>query len=111
MKIFNLIITILSGLIVCIPLVIELVKVSKEAVRKGNWNKIVKMVATLMVQAEKNFDVGATKKEWVLSMIRVSAKEIDYDLTEAEIIKISDMIDQLCAMAKDVNVVYKEEVK
>jgi len=98
-----LIASILSGLIVCIPLVIKLIQVTRETVRKGNWNKIVGMAAEYMAQAEVKIEDNATRKEWVLGMIRTSASQIDYDITDLEWDKISMMIDQLCTMARTVN--------
>lgn len=103
MQIWNMIAPILSGLIVCVPLVIKLIEVTRESIRKGNWNKLVGMVADYMAQAEVKIEDNATRKEWVLGMIRTSAYQIDYDLTELEWQKIGDMIDQLCKMAKTVN--------
>jgi len=103
MEVWNLIASILSGLIVCIPLVIKLIQVTRETVRKGNWNKIVGMAAEYMAQAEVKIEDNATRKEWVLGMIRTSASQIDYDITDLEWDKISMMIDQLCTMARTVN--------
>lgn len=103
MELWNVIASILSGLIVCVPLVIKLVSVTKESVRKGNWNKLVNMVADYMAQAEVKIEDNSTRKEWVLGMIRTSANQLDYDLTESEWLKISDMIDSLCTMARTVN--------
>ena len=108
MQIWSMIASILSGLIVCVPLVIKLIEVTKESVRKGNWNKLVGMVADYMAQAEVKIEDNATRKEWVLGMIRTSAYQIDYDLTELEWQKIGDMIDQLCKMARTVNNEAKE---
>lgn len=93
----------LSGLIVCVPLAFRLVQVTREAVRKGNWNKLVGMVAGFMAEAEIKIEDNATRKEWVIGMIRTSAEQLDYDLTDAEWVKISDMIDTLCTMARTVN--------
>lgn len=103
MEIWNMIASILSGLIICVPLVIKLVQVTQESVRKGNWNKLVGMVAEFMEQAETKIEDSATRKEWVLGMISTSADQLDYDLTEKEWEKISEMIDQLCKMAHTVN--------
>lgn len=66
------------------------------------------MVADFMAQAEVKIEDNATRKEWVLGMIRTSANQIDYDLTEQEWEKIGDMIDQLCKMARTVNAEVKE---
>lgn len=103
MDIWNMIASILSGLIICVPLVIKLVQITKESVRKGNWNKLVGMVAEFMAQAEVKIEDNVTRKEWVLGMIRTSAEQINYDLTELELEKISAMIDDLCRMARIVN--------
>lgn len=108
MEIWNTIASILSGLIICVPLVIKLIQVTRESVRKGNWNKVVGMVADYMAEAEDKIEDGATRKEWVMGMIRTSASSLDYDLTENEWQKISDMIDKLCKMAEVVNASTKE---
>lgn len=95
--------SILTGLIICVPLVIKLVQVTRESIRKGNWNKLVGLIAEYMAQAEVKIEDNATRKEWVLGMISTSANQIDYDITDLEWEKISLMIDQLCTMARTVN--------
>lgn len=94
---------ILSGLIVCVPLVIKLVQVTKEAIKNKNWNQIVKIIVTTMEEAEKLMESGADKKQYVISVVKGTASNIDYDMTEADWAKVSDMIDMLCEMAKIVN--------
>ena len=108
MELWIVISSILSGLIVCVPLVIKLVSVTREAVRKGNWDKLVGMVADYMAEAEIKIADNATRKEWVMGMIRTSANTFDYDLTEGGWTKISEMIDHLCTMARTVNAEKKE---
>ena len=108
MELWIVIASILSGLIVRVPLVIKLVSVTREAVRKGNWGKLVGMVADYMAEAEIKIADNATRKEWVMGMIRTSANTFDYDLTEGEWTKISEMIDHLCTMARTVNAEKKE---
>lgn len=103
MNVWDVIASICAGLAVCIPLVVKLVETVRESVKKGNWNKIVGMVAKLMAEAETLLETGAGRKEWVMEMIRKNAAELEYDLTEADWAKISDMIDALCEMAKTVN--------
>lgn len=95
--------SILTGLIICIPLVIKLVQVTREAVQKGRWDQLVSMVADYMEEAEVKFETGAERKDWVMGMIRVSAGKIEYPLSNEEWGKISDMIDHLCEMAHVVN--------
>lgn len=99
-NVVNIIVSILSGLSVCIPLVIELVKYVQRAVKERNWGQIVKLVTDLMIEAEKNFETGAERKKWVMSMIESSASSINYDIDMEE---ISKLIDSLCDMSKIVN--------
>ena len=99
----QLIITILGGIATAIPLIIKLVDVVKSSVREKNWNQLVKMTMDYMTQAEKNFESGAERKEWVMSMIKTSAATINYTLTDEDIIKLSDLIDAICSASKIIN--------
>lgn len=96
----NYIVAILTGLVTAIPLVINLIKYVKKAVKEKNWNQVVKLVMNLMEEAETKFDNGADRKEYVLSMIKASADTINYDI---DMDAISDLIDSLCSMSKVVN--------
>ena len=53
-----------------------------------------------MEEAEKKFEDGATKKEWVMAMILNSAEAINYDI-DMEV--VSKLIDSLCDMSNKVN--------
>ena len=57
-----------------------------------------------MEEAERLFEDGADKKAWVLTMIKSTADQIDYKLTEEDMKNLSDLIDTLCDMSKVVNV-------
>ena len=103
MEWLEIIVSILSGLIVCIPLVVKLVNVVKVAVKEKNWAKIVEMTFDYMAEAEKKFQDGATRKEWVMGMVEVAAKQVNYNYDDIARKSISDMIDAACAMAKMVN--------
>lgn len=96
----NIIVSILSGVAACIPLVIKLVQYVKEAAKEKNWNTLLKLVMELMQDAEEMFEDGASRKEWVLHMVTSSADYINYDI---DIEVVSKMIDDLCAMTKVVN--------
>lgn len=96
----NYIVAILAGLATAIPLVINLIKYVQKAVKEKNWNQVVQLVMNLMKEAEKKFDTGAEKKEYVMSMIKASADTINYDI---DMDAISDLIDSLCSMSKVVN--------
>ena len=101
MEYLELVISILSGIAVCIPLVIKLVSTVKEVVKEKNWNELVSMAFDYMGQAEELFDTGAQRKEWVMAMIKTSAETINYTLDEVALAKISKMIDDTCTLAKE----------
>lgn len=58
------------------------------------------LVMELMATAEKKFETGAERKEWVLEMVKASADKINYDV---DIDALGEMIDSLCALSKQVN--------
>lgn len=105
MEWYEIVISILSGLVAAIPLVVELVKYVKMAVQEKNWGNLVVLIMQLMMEAEANFESGAEKKEWVLDMVRSSACVINYNI---DMEQVSQLIDSLCSMSKKVNV-QKEE--
>ena len=96
----NLIVGILSGLAAAIPLIIELVKWVKIAIKEKNWAKLLELLTAFMKEAEVKFETGAERKEWVMMAIKASAETINYEIDEEV---ISNLIDQLCAMSKVVN--------
>lgn len=105
MNILQLIISILSGLAVTIPLVIKLVHYVQAAIKEKNWNKLLSLIMAQMAVAEKKFSTGAERKEYVMMAIKASADTIDYDIDMAV---VSKLIDDLCALSKEVNVEIKE---
>ena len=99
-QIVQLIVAILTGLATCIPLAVKLVEYVKTATKEKNWANLLGLVMSLMEQAEKKFDDGATRKEWVMAMVKASADYINYPVDEDT---LSKMIDSLCDMSKVVN--------
>ena len=104
----NLIISFLSALIMVIPLVVELIKWIKTAIKEKNWAKLIELLTAFMKEAETKFETGVERKEWVMLAIKASADTINYQFDEKV---ISDLIDQLCAMSKVVNCEKKETVE
>lgn len=100
MEWYEILISILSGLVALIPLVVQLVKYVKLAVEEKNWDKLLKLVIDLMAEAEGKFDDGLERKEWVLMMVKASADSINYPI---DLEAISKMIDDLCDLTKVVN--------
>ena len=94
----DIVVSILSGLAVCIPLVVKLVNVVSTYVKEKNWSQIVAIVLDLMKEAETLFSDGATKKAYVMASVESAAKSINVAKQ-----KVSDMIDAICATAKVVN--------
>ena len=92
--------SILSGLLVCIPLAAKLVKYVQKAVQEKNWAALLDLLIDLMEEAELKFEDGATRKEWVMAMVQTSSEYLNYPVdTQA----LSTMIDTLCDMSKVLN--------
>ena len=107
MEWYEVIISILTGLVTAIPLVIKLVQYVEKSIKEKNWGNLVNLVMQLMSEAEDKFDSGKERKEWVLSMVQSSANIVNYDINLDD---ISNLIDSICAMTKKVNVNKTEEV-
>ena len=105
----EIVVSILSGLAVCIPLVVQLVNVVSASVKEKNWSQIVAIVLDLMKEAETLFAEGAVKKAWVMASVESAAKSINYNYDDVAKQKVSDMIDAICATAKIVNAEGAEE--
>ena len=98
------IIKVLSGLILVITLLTKLVVITTSYVKEKNWNQIISMVTEYMITAETMFKLGSEKKAWVIEMIKTSAKVSNFDLTDENLLKISELIDQMCSLSKQINV-------
>lgn len=91
---------VLAGVATAIPLIAQLVKYIKEAIREKNWSRMLKLVMSLMEEAEGMFEAGVDRKVWVLSALENLSDTIDYDIDKEA---VADLIDALCAMSKIVN--------
>ena len=95
------IISILSGIAILVPLMIKLSQYIETSVKEKNWSEVLKLVMNLMAEAEKKFNEGAERKEWVLAELHAVADTLNYDIDWAV---ISDMIDKICEVSKEINV-------
>lgn len=93
-------VAILSGLATCIPLAVKLVEYVRKATKERNWNQLLSLVMELMETAETMFDDGASRKQWVMSMIEAASGKVNYDIDMAV---VGELIDSLCDMSKIVN--------
>jgi hypothetical protein len=95
------VVSILSGIAVCIPLAVKLVQYVKKSVQEKNWEALLSLLMVLMTEAETMFNNGADRKQWVIAMTVASAEYVNYPVEEAE---LGTLIDALCDMTKVVNV-------
>lgn len=105
MEILELLIEILGGLMIVIPLVVKLVEYAKKSALEKNWNNLIRLLLNLIATAEEKFDNGADRKQWVIAMVQASANTINYPITDKE---LGDLIDNLVALTKKVNVAIPE---
>jgi hypothetical protein len=103
----NVVISILTGIATCVPLVIKLVQVIKESVKSKNWTALMQLVLKLMSEAETNFSTGAEKKDYVINSIEAVKDTLNYDV---DMDAVSAMIDSLVEATKKINVNKVEEV-
>ena len=96
----NVVVSILSGLAVAVPLVVELVKWIKTAIQEKNWQELLRLITNLMEEAETKFDNGADRKAWVLTCVKASADTINYKI---DLEQVGQLVDSLCALSKVVN--------
>ena len=105
MDILELLIEILGSLVVIIPLVVKLVEYVKKSALEKNWSNLIRLLLNLIATAEEKFDNGADRKQWVIAMVQASANTINYPISEKE---LGDLIDNLVALTKKVNVAIPE---
>ncbi|MBQ0090677.1 MAG: hypothetical protein KBT27_15230 [Prevotellaceae bacterium] len=105
MDVINIIIAILTGLSTCIPLVIQLIKYIKVAMKEKNWSQLLGVITRLMIEAETKFDDGKDRKEWVMTSIKAMSNTINYDI---DYDAIDEMIDALRAMTNMINITKQE---
>ncbi len=100
-QIVSMIVSILTGLAACIPLAVKLVQYAQKAAQEKNWGAFLGLAVDLIQQAEQKFSDGATRKEWVMAMVKTSAEYINYPVDSDA---LSELIDALVSMTKTVNV-------
>ena len=96
----NIIISILTGLATCIPLVIKLVQVIKEAVKSKNWTALMQLVLKLMAEAEENYSTGEEKKTYVIDSVEALKGSLNYDV---DMEAVSAMVDAIVEASKKIN--------
>ena len=100
----DLIVAVLSGLAVCVPLVIKLVQYIRAAIKEKNWPGLMQIVLNLMSEAEQNYSTGAERKAYVIAAVKAMEKTLNYDVDEET---IGIMIDLIITATKKINVASK----
>lgn len=100
MDIVSLVVAIISGVATCIPLIIQLVKYIKEAVKSKNWSALMALVIQLMTDAEKLFATGEEREEYVITTIKSMEKTLNYDVDENV---VREMIKAIAKASKTIN--------
>lgn len=96
----NLVVSILSGIAICVPLVVKLVHYIQAAVKEKNWSSLMQLVLKLMTEAEKLHSTGAERKAYVMATINAMENTLNYDIDESV---ISEMIDAVALASKTIN--------
>ncbi len=94
-------ISLLSGLLVLIPLVVKLIQYVRLAVKERNWPNMLSLVMSLMAEAETEFETGAERKDFVLNEIEAMAGALNYDI---DLDVVSEMIDAICKASRKINI-------
>lgn len=95
--------SVLSGLAICVPLVVKLGIVIRNLVQEKNWSGIVAFALDYMAEAETLFESGAERKEYVMQMVESSAKLVNYNFDNEAKEKVSEMIDAICDASRVIN--------
>ena len=96
----EIIVSIITGLVVCIPLVVKLVQFIRSAVKAKNWAPMMQLVLKLMAEAEENYSTGAEKKAYVIDSIKALEGTLNYDV---DVDAIDAMIDSIVLATKKIN--------
>ena len=93
--------SIIVGLAVSIPVVVELIRSVRQNVAEKRWDLLIKKVINFMVTAEEQFKLGSVKKDFVLVMAKAAAEELGAPFDEE---KVGAMIDAMVELSKKINV-------
>ena len=96
----DIIISVLTGIATCIPLVITLINTIKENVKSKNWTALMQLVLRLMTEAEANYATGEEKKAYVMDSIEAVKDTLNYDV---DMDAVSAMIDSIIIASKKIN--------
>lgn len=105
----QLIVLVFAALAVLIPLGVKLYKTINEIVQEKQWDRLMSLVISYMIEAENLMVKGEDKKKYVLSLIANTAKQVGYEIKDGDMEKISQLIDEICSATKLINLESKEQ--
>ena len=100
MEWYEILISVLTALTAVIPLVVKLIEYVQKAQKEKNWSALLVLLTDLMEAAEKQYEDGVTKKQFVMAELQALSSTLNYDI-DWEV--VSTLIDDLCAMSKVLN--------
>lgn len=101
--IWELISGIITGAVICIPILVALGRTITDYIKEKNWSAIVAFVLDYMAQAENLFENGADRKTWVMEMLEEAVIQLNYPYDDVARNKVSAMIDDICEASKIIN--------
>lgn len=99
----EMVLSVISGLCVCIPLVIQLMSAVYKHAKEKNWSALMSYLLDYMAEAENLFENGADRKMWVMEMIEETAEMLNYPYDDEARQKVSGMIDDICDASRIIN--------
>ncbi len=100
---WDFVLSILSGIAVCIPIVLKLVETILKYTKEKNWSAMVTFVIDYMAEAEQLFSTGAERKTWVMEMLECTAVRLNCNYDDEAKQKVSAMIDDICDASRIIN--------
>lgn len=99
----EMVLSVVSGLCVCIPLVMQLMSAVYKHAKEKNWSVVMSYLLDYMAEAENLFERGAERKEWVMEMLEETAEMLNYPYDDEARQKVSGMIDDICDASRIIN--------
>lgn len=90
-----LVIGLISALVKLVPTWIEAHKLTIEAIRQKNIEKLKKVASAAMSGAQASLKSGAEKKEMVMSSIEAAGKQMGIEIDQAAWSELSKYIDEM----------------
>jgi hypothetical protein len=85
----------IGALLKLIPTLIQVHKLTVEAIKQKNIEKLKKVASAAMTGVQASMKSGAEKKEIVMSAVEAAAKEMNVEIDKEALIELSNHIDSM----------------